>query len=463
MATTRTITRPGALARPAAPAHQDALDGLRAGAAGAVLVTHVAGMTGYVLSDTPVAWICSRGDVGVPIFFTLSGLLLYRRWAADALTGAGTGRTGSYLRRRALRILPAYWAVVLIALPVFNAGSVQQIWHWVQYLLLLQIYDPRPWWSGTGAVGLAQTWSLAVEVSFYLVLPLLAAALTWFAARGGPRTLSARARRLLTAIGILAASSFGFTALAYYPQPNWWFSGTLPPLMIWFCVGMAIAVVQAWAAAEPEDGPARRFGRAVAASTGMCMLIAACAFAIACTPVTGPEFAGIPGLWGTASKTALYAIVATGLVAPVALHPLLGRQAAGLLSARLLGSRVSRFLGKISYGIFLWQFVAAYAFFDALHLPTVLRGANYTPIEVALLGVVVAAGTVILATASYYLVERPFQRFRQARPSRQPSSGQPQVVTAQAAPGQAVAAQPVPVQVVTGQVVTGQQAPGPGQ
>jgi len=61
-----------------APAHQGPLDGLRAAAAAAVLLTHVGSLTGYSLTGTPVSWVLSRGDVGVPIFFTLSGLLLYR-------------------------------------------------------------------------------------------------------------------------------------------------------------------------------------------------------------------------------------------------------------------------------------------------------------------------------------------------------------------------------------------------
>src|SRR5215831_326317 len=103
-------------ARLAAPAHQGPLDGLRAAAAAAVLLTHVGGLTGYTVTGTPVSWVLSRGDVGVPIFFTLSGLLLYRPWAAAALTGSQTVPLGTYLRRRALRILPAYWAVVTVAL-----------------------------------------------------------------------------------------------------------------------------------------------------------------------------------------------------------------------------------------------------------------------------------------------------------------------------------------------------------
>ena len=408
-------------ARLAAPAHQGPLDGLRAAAAAAVLLTHVGSLTGYSLTGTPVSWVLSRGDVGVPIFFTLSGLLLYRKWAVAALTGDTAGRVAVYLQRRALRILPAYWALVLIALPIFSPGPARHVWSWLQYLLLLQNYDLHPWWKGTGATGLAQAWSLVVEVSFYLILPLLAAALTWFACRGrrlgdGAAEVSRRARRLLAGIAVLAASSVGWTVLVYYPHPNLWFEGTLPPLMIWFCTGMAIAVAQAWAAAEPETGgPASRVCRSVAASAGMCGLIAACAFAIACTPLTGPEFLGVLGLWANEVKTALYALIAGAIIAPVAFQPLLADRAAAMLSARLLGSRPVRFLGKISYGIFLWQFLAAYAFFGLLHLKTVFAGGTYTALEVAVIGLAVALLTIAAATASYYLIELPAQHLTQVR------------------------------------------------
>jgi peptidoglycan/LPS O-acetylase OafA/YrhL len=215
---------------------------------------------------------------------------------------------------------------------------------------------------------------------------------------------------------VLAASSVGWEILAYYPHPNLWFGGTLPPLMIWFCTGMASAVALAWAAAETgPGGPTSRAGRSVAASAGMCGLIAACVFAITCTPLTGPEFFGVPGLWATEVKTVLYALIAGAIVAPIAFQPLLGDQAAGMLSARLLGSRPARFLGKISYGIFLWQFLAAYAFFNLLHLKTVFAGGSYTTPEVAAVGLAIALFTIAAATISYYLIELPAQHLTLAR------------------------------------------------
>jgi peptidoglycan/LPS O-acetylase OafA/YrhL len=414
MAPARTTARPAVPGRPAGPRHLDALDGIRAGAAGAVLLTHISGLTGYVLTGTPASWVLSRGDVGVPVFFMLSGLLLYRRWATAALTGEPAGPVTGYLWRRALRILPAYWAVVLIALPVLNPGPARDAWPWVQYLLLLQNYDAHPWWAGTGATGLAQVWSLAVEVSFYLVLPLLAAALAWFACRGGPPGdggLTRRARRLLAGIATVAASSFGWIVLAHYPRPAVWFGATLPPLMIWFGAGMAVAVAVAWAEAEPgPDGPARQFCRSVAASGGMCTLIAGCAFAMACTRLTGPEFAGFPSVWQTEFKTALYTVIALAIITPAACQPLQAGGGTVALPARLLGSRWARFLGRISYGVFLWQLLAAYAVFAVLHLKTALAGASYSTVQAALIGVAIALLTVAAATMSYYLIERPAQR-----------------------------------------------------
>ena len=246
---------------------------------------------------------------------------------------------------------------------------------------------------------------------------------------------------------MLAASSVGWEVLGYYPRPSLWSEGTLPPLLIWFCTGMAMAVALAWAAAEPgpegsaapdapagpdapgslggpenTDAPAGRFCRSVATSAGMCGLIAACAFAIACTPLTGPEFAGVPGLWATEFKTVLYALIAAALVAPVAFQPLLAGHAAGMLSARLLGSRPVRFLGQISYGIFLWQFLAAYAFFGLLHRKTVFAGGSYTTPEVAAIAVAIALLTVAAAAVSYYLIERPAQHLRMSGLSRRLAS-----------------------------------------
>jgi peptidoglycan/LPS O-acetylase OafA/YrhL len=409
-----------ALARPISAGRNPGLDGLRVIAAMAVLLTHVGGQTGFEFTGSPASWVVDRGDVGVPIFFVLSGLLLYRPWARAVLDGEAGPAVGRYLCRRALRILPAYWLVVIIALITLSHAHIRSVSTWIQYLLLVQNYNQHPWWDGTGANGLAQMWSLVIEVSFYLILPLLAVALARLVRRGAA-SVARRARRLLTGLGVLAASSYGFAVLMYPPFRLVWLNVTLPRYVTWFAAGMALAVVAEWARAEPAEGPATRLCATVAASAGACWLIAAVAFAIACTPLTGPELLLWPSLWQVEIKIFLYTVIAIALVAPVAFQP----NSATWVS-RALGNGVMGFLGRVSYGIFLWQFVIIYGFYWAVHAKTVWQGTFYPwPTAVGIL-IACTAATLIAAILSFYVVEQPAQRLYRVlyrprfRPTRPP-------------------------------------------
>jgi peptidoglycan/LPS O-acetylase OafA/YrhL len=154
-----------------------ALDGLRAIGALAVLTTHVGFHSGASL-DGPFAGLLARLDVGVAIFFAISGFLLYRPHVVAWFEGTLPPLTLPYLRNRALRILPALWvAVLLAALLVPHKDGVT----WTTYLqhaTLTQIY-----FDGLAADGLTQLWSLATEVAFYLLLPVLAKLLTGYEQR----------------------------------------------------------------------------------------------------------------------------------------------------------------------------------------------------------------------------------------------------------------------------------------
>ncbi|MGA1701940.1 MAG: acyltransferase family protein, partial [Candidatus Nanopelagicales bacterium] len=131
------------------------LDGYRAIAAFMVLTTHVAFNTGEIL--TPVLGpLLGRMDFGVTLFFLLSGFLLYRPWARAAME-AGTGpRLGGYALRRAARIFPAYWAMVVFTLLLLPEIQPVEWQAWPVHLGLLHIYIP-----GFTLEGLTQTWSLA--------------------------------------------------------------------------------------------------------------------------------------------------------------------------------------------------------------------------------------------------------------------------------------------------------------
>lgn len=97
------------------------------------------------------------GNTGVTLFFLLSGFLLTRPFIAGA-----PRRFGTFLARRALRILPMYYLAVLIGALISN--------QWIDALKSMFFYDIdlKTLWPMGGV-----WWSLVVEVQFYLLLPIL--------------------------------------------------------------------------------------------------------------------------------------------------------------------------------------------------------------------------------------------------------------------------------------------------
>ena len=315
--------------RTATPHHDAArlrsLDGYRAVAALLVVGTHVAFITGWVQRDA-VGRLFSRFDWGVTIFFLLSGFLLYRPWARAAMTGDRPPGLAPYFWRRALRILPAYWllvVVVLLFLPValhpHDAGT------WVLYLLVGQTYSTR------GLVeGLTHTWSLGAEISFYVALPLIA----WAITRRGRGDLDRSTRTQLVGIAMVGLAGLLVTVLRGAGQledPRWglW----LPTFLDWFALGMAGAVLYE-----------RR---------GTCLTVAVALVVVSATPVSGGYALDPAPAWSVVARHVLYGFAAAALLAPGALgtrddwwH-------------RAMTWMIPQRLGTWSYGIFLWHLAAA--------------------------------------------------------------------------------------------------------
>src|SRR5207248_7970993 len=101
-----------------------ACDGLRAVAAGSVLLFHVATSTGFV-ARSELGRYFNQLDVGVDVFFVLSGFLLYRPFARAHLRGEEIPATRRYLVRRFLRILPAYWLVLTVLVYAFHQAAIR--------------------------------------------------------------------------------------------------------------------------------------------------------------------------------------------------------------------------------------------------------------------------------------------------------------------------------------------------
>jgi peptidoglycan/LPS O-acetylase OafA/YrhL len=416
---------------PAERGHIDSLDGLRALAAFVVVVFHVSFSTADLMTGSGVWRVVAHGDVGVPIFFALSGLLLYRPWARRTLAAGPPGWTASprvrtYLWHRALRILPAYWAVVVVALLAYNGSRAGSPDTWLQWLTMSQIYDFHPWWEGTGPHGLGQMWSLSAELSFYLLLPVIAGVLGWYARFGNP-DIGIRARRLLIALGVLSLGSFVWIGFVHKAHNGYYYELWLPRSICWFAVGMALTVLSEWSRAEEGSpyGPIGRLCRTIAFMPGVCWLVALAAWGLVATPLAGPTYPGAPNVLQYEAKTFLYMVIAVGLVAPAAFQP-----GGRTITTAILGNPVMRFLGRISYGVFLWQFVVIYAWYELTDRPF------WNHDFWAVLSVTVV-GTVAVATACYYLIERPAQRLKsissrwavtlpeEPRPSERPQPAMP--------------------------------------
>ncbi len=100
-----------------------ALTGVRAVAAMTVMGTHAAYGTG-LLSQGYLGLMSARLEVGVAIFFVLTGLLLFRPWVRAATAGADAPSSWRYARNWFRRIMPAYVVTVLIVYGIYELRPV---------------------------------------------------------------------------------------------------------------------------------------------------------------------------------------------------------------------------------------------------------------------------------------------------------------------------------------------------
>lgn len=316
------------------------LTGIRAVAALLVMGTHAAYTTGKYTHGY-VGLVYSRMEIGVPIFFVLSGFLLFRPWVTAAASG-GAAPAGDIERReppsvrryawhRVRRIMPAYVVTVLAAYLLYhfrtagpNPGHTPM--GLFRNLTLTQIYTDNYLYSYLHQ-GLTQMWSLAVEVAFYVALPLLAYLLLVVLCRHRWRP-----GLLMTGLTALALITPAWLVLVH--TTDWLPDGArlwLPTYLAWFIGGMMLAALQ------PVG---------VRAYALVCIPLALVCYFIVSTPIAGEPTTSPNELREALAKAGFYAVIATLMVAPLAL----GDRG---LYAKFLATRPMVFLGEISYEIFL--------------------------------------------------------------------------------------------------------------
>lgn len=327
-------TDQGGLEQVSGPDRVASLTGIRAVAALLVVGTHAAYTTGKYTHGY-FGLVCSRMEIGVPIFFVLSGFLLFRPWVRSVAADGPAPSVSRYAWHRVRRIMPAYIVTVLAAYVVyqFRTAGPNPGHTWMglfRNLTLTQIYAGN-YLDSYLHQGLTQMWSLAVEAAYYVVLPLLAYLLLVVLCKRRWQPV-----RLLVALGALMLITPAWLAFVHAATsvPNgarlW-----LPTYLAWFLAGMMLAVLQAMD---------------VRCYTVVAIPLATISYFIASTPIAGAPTTSPHGLPEALVKSGFYAAIAALAVAPLALGD------RGWYS-RLLASRPMVWLGEISYEIFLIHLV----------------------------------------------------------------------------------------------------------
>jgi peptidoglycan/LPS O-acetylase OafA/YrhL len=400
-----------------------AFDGFRGAAALAILVYHC-----WLPSQRPSFGIGGASslfaglNLGVDVFFIISGFVLFLPMARKGSLGS----IRAYAIRRGARIVPAYYALIVVVIVFWDQitvpnslltyplhdgdGFVGVISHlgFVQNLVLTGPLMRVFGYDGAHLIPpLAHTWSLTVEVCFYVALPLVARRFarrpfawlagcvvlalswrvmclnidtiaSWFGAHPSHDVVVGLRHQLLTALPAFAVHFALGMMLAVilvrsYAQEGWWTKLRRPRVGAAALAGAGLAVVVTWWWWGHENMRGWDRGSFVFAEDGFTMavliqlLFAVAVAAFAACVVLGPRFAARP--WST----------------PIA-----------------------RWLGDVSYGVFLWHYVVLY--FDGNNLQ--IRAVGPEEKFVAYL-VCTLALTLVLAALSRRYIEQPAIRWAQ--------------------------------------------------
>ena len=315
------------------------------------------------------------GFVGVDVFFVISGYLITSIIAAELQ--AGRFSLLVFYERRARRILPALFFVLLACLPLAWIWlTPEEMTAFSRSLVAVPLFASNfLFWQQSGYFDTASelkpllhTWSLAVEEQYYLLFPLLLMAV-WKGGRRwvqGTLVVGALASLALAVWGVGRAPSAAFFLL---PTRAW-------ELLLGSCT--ALLLMQ-----RPPASFTPRLAQG-GSLAGLAMLLYAIFAFDKYTP-----FPGLHALVPTVGAALLIVFASP--------HNLAGR---------LLGTRLFVGIGLVSYSAYLWhQPVFAFARY----------GSPVYPNGLAFIGLI--ALTFVLAGLTWKFIEAPFrQRQRVARP-----------------------------------------------
>ncbi len=394
------------------------LDGLRAVAALAVFAHHVGFASGATFNSR-FGGLLARLDIGVPIFFALSGFLLFRPVAASVIDGRPLRRARDHLARRALRVYPAFWAALLLITAV-TSESFRDIGAAATTALLVHIH-----WPDHLIGPMPQAWSLATEISFYALLPLLARLIRpLISGSGAPRARRDRVVGLLAcAAGLYLVSVFFRLWLHGLGTGADWTGAALlwlPAQIDYFAIGMGLAV--AHVGCRPGSLARVRLDR-WASPAGWWWLAGVALFVLVAQMLGLARGLAVAAWPREMLRQLLYGAVGFMLLFPLVFGAAGSRPGRSLVR-RVVSGRVFTALGTVSYSFYLWHMVfivhpwqpaeravewvwdatVRSAWFDALAGWTGVVGLADS--RFAVLAATAFVPTLVVSAVSYWLVER---------------------------------------------------------
>lgn len=344
--------------------HLPALDGVRMLAVFLVIFYH------FGLRGVP-------GAHGVMIFFVLSGFLI--TWLLlQEQESTGTVSLRGFYRRRTVRIFPAFYAFWLCVMARTLIGGKDGTWApaWSAFFYVSNYYSAL---QGHPENAFSHTWSLAIEEQFYLLWPLV-----FLLCRHNLRLMTKILIAVIALVGIhrtVLSAVFDVSQSYIYSA----FDTRIDQLMTGCLLAVALRrrlLVSFWNGACSHAVMPILTAAAIVAS-------------IYLGPTLFPRYRHVVGF----------------TLEPLLMAVFLG-QVIALSSTRAwawLDAAPVRYLGRISYSLYLYQQVTLY--------PARRILAAY-PVPVQLLGAI--AVTIVVASLSYYVIERPFLQWKHRRPASRP-------------------------------------------
>jgi peptidoglycan/LPS O-acetylase OafA/YrhL len=350
------------------------LDGLRAFAILGVMMTHDLPWTIFGYSNA--TWK-GYGGWGVQLFFAISGVLICWRLLEDEAK-QGELRLGAFYTRRIFRIQPAALTYLLLIAVLYATGAIPVSWlYWTSAILSFTNFLITASTPAGAPAFVGHFWTLSVEEHFYIILSLL--------------FVVVRRRRAIWLGALVAAFYFGqeiavahglYTPVFSERRSYWVLQLLLLPAFLSLC-----------AHEHRVRTLIERYVRPWVVFAIFVMIVLTeffqQGFVLAIRNWNINAFMG--------QNVALFFYGFGVLVLAIMLHP-------KSLATRFLELKPLRFLGRISYSLYLWHIL----FFVPVYLPEQIHSKTLLLLSTRPLKYI---ATAICALLSYYLVERPFIRF----------------------------------------------------